>query len=240
MTDTKQDAAKIAAGRFAASLVEADMVVGLGTGSTAAEALRALGRRVREERLSFVGIPTSYASERLARELGIRLVPVEDVERLDLALDGADEIDPMLNLIKGGGAAHSREKVIASMADRFVVVGDASKLVDRLGTRAPVPVEIIPMAVGSVSRALSRLGAVPILRTGIKKDGPVVTDQGLWIIDAQFGPIDDPEALNRTLHALPGVLDHGLFLGMSTLAVIGEADGSVRRLEPSDVMPPVG
>lgn len=239
MTESQQQSAKRAVGLEAAALVESGMRVGLGTGSTASEAVHALGRRVAEEDLHFVGVATSYASERLARELGIPLLHADEVDRLDLAIDGADEIDPMLNLIKGRGAAHAREKVIASLADEFVVLGDPSKLVDRLGSRAPVPVEVMPMAVNSVLRALERLGAEAVLRAGVRKDGPVVTDQGFWIIDARFGPIPDPEALNRTLHALPGVLDHGLFLGMATLALIGEADGSVRRLEPVDVMPPI-
>ena len=240
MTSSHKDAAKDAVGRAAASMVESDMLVGLGTGSTAAAALRALGRRVREEGLKIAGVPTSFASERLARECGIPLVSVDEVDRLDIAMDGADEIDPMLNLIKGRGGAHAREKVIAAMADQFIALGDPSKLVDRLGSKAPVPIEVMPMAVRSVMRSLEQLGAVPVLRTGLRKDGPVVTDQGLWLIDARFGPIPDPEALNRTLHALPGVLDHGLFLGIATLALVGAPDGSVRRLEPADVLPPVG
>lgn len=237
MTDQQQAAAKDAVGREAASLVLPDMLVGLGTGSTAAAVVRALGRRVREEGLEFVGVPTSYAAERLARENGVRMVHIEDVERLDLAIDGADEVDPMLNLIKGRGGAHTREKVVASMADRFVVVADVSKLVGQLGSKAPVPLEVVPMAVSSVARAVERLGATVDLRSGGRKDGPVVTDQGLWILDAHFGPIPDPEALNRTLHALPGVLDHGLFLGMATLAFVGEAEGAVRRLEPELPVP---
>lgn len=240
MDDAQKRAAIEAVGREAAALVTSEMRVGLGTGSTAAAAIQALGRRVRDEGLSIIGIATSFDAERLARQHNIPLGRLEDVERLDLALDGADEIDPMLNLIKGRGGAHTREKIVASVADRFVVLADASKLVDRLGSRFPVPVEVVPMATSTVSRALEQLGARPELRLGLRKDGPVVTDQGLWIIDAHFGPIPDAEALNRTLHALPGVLDHGLFLGMAHLALIGGDDGSVRRLEPADLMPPVG
>lgn len=240
MTNSQQEASKEAVGREAAALVMPGMRVGLGTGSTASAALRSIGVRVREEGLSIVGVATSFASERLARACGIRLVQVDEVERLDLAMDGADEVDPMLNLIKGRGAAHSREKVVAALADRFVVLADPSKLVERLGSRAPVPVEVMPMALASVTRSLEQLGARAELRTGIRKDGPVVTDQGFWIIDAHFGPIPDPEALNRTLHALPGVLDHGLFLGMASLALVGAPDGTVRRIEPVNVLPPIG
>lgn len=240
MSPSEQAGAKEAVGREAAALVMPDMLLGLGTGSTASVALRLIGRRIKEENLRVAGVPTSFASERLAREVGIPIVSIDEVERLDLAIDGADEIDPMLNLIKGRGAAHSREKVVASLADQFVVLGDSSKLVDRLGSRAPVPVEVMPMAASAVIRALEHLGATAELRSGVSKDGPVVTDQGFWVIDANFGPIPDPEALNRTLNALPGVLDHGLFLGLATLALIGEPSGSVRRLEPEGALPTSG
>lgn len=235
MTDQQQFSAKVAVGRAAAALVESGMCVGLGTGSTASEVLRELARRIREESLRILGVPTSYAAERLARELGIPLTSTDDVEHLDISFDGADEVDPELNLIKGRGGAHAREKVIASLADRFVVVVDESKLVDRLGRRFPVPIEIIPMATRSVMRAVEILGGVPTLRSGGKKDGPVVTDQGLWIIDARFDVIPDPEALNRSLHALPGVLDHGLFLGMAQLALVGSLEG-VRHLTAREVV----
>lgn len=240
MTETARDAAKQAVGEQAAALVESGMLLGLGTGSTAAAALRAIGRRIKQEGLDVRGVPTSFASERLARDCGIPLVSIDEVERLDLAMDGADEVDPMLNLIKGRGAAHAREKVVAAMADQFIVLADPSKIVDKLGNRAPVPVEVMPMAASSVMRAIELLGGVPVLRTGVRKDGPVVTDQGFWVIDVRFGPIADPDALNRTLKMLPGVLDHGLFLGMATLALVGESDGTIRRMEPAAVLPPVG
>ena len=126
------------------------------------------------------------------------------------------------------------------MADQFVVLADPSKLVDRLGSRVPIPVEVMPMAASPVMHALEALGGVPVLRSGVRKDGPVVTDQGFWVIDVRFNPIADPEALNRALKMLPGVLDHGLFLGLATMALVGEPDGVVRRVEPADVMPPVG
>ncbi|WP_054685772.1 ribose-5-phosphate isomerase RpiA, partial [Rhodothermus marinus] len=185
----------------------------------------------REEGLHVVGVPTSYAAEQLARAEGIPLVTLADVEALDLAFDGADEVSPELNLIKGRGAAHTREKVVASLARRFVVLVDESKLVDRLGTRWPVPIEVLPMAAEPVLRQLRRMGAEPVLRMGKCKDGPVVTDQGFWVIDARFpGGIDDPHTLAVTLSTMPGVLDHGLFLGLATDVLVGQADGQVRHI----------
>lgn len=214
------------------------MRLGLGTGSTTAFALEAIGRRVREEGLRVAGVPTSFAAERLARQSGIPLLSLDDLDlgpeadgpALDLALDGADEISPALDLIKGRGAAHTREKVVAALASRFVVLADPSKEVERLGTSMPVPVEVLPMAEAAVSQALRGLGAEPTLRMGRSKDGPVVTDQGFWILDARFaGGIEDPAALAATLSAMPGVLDHGLFLGMATDVLIGTPEGEVRR-----------
>lgn len=223
--------AKRAAGEAAAALAESGMALGLGTGSTTAFALEALGRRVREESLRIVGVPTSFSAERLARAHGIPLTTLDDHPHLDLALDGADEVDPALGLIKGRGAAMTREKIVAAQAERFVVLADPSKEVERLGTRMPLPVEVVPMALTPVLRALEKLGAQPTVREGKAKDGPVVTDQGFFVVDALFeGGIDDAERLDALLSAMPGVLDHGLFLGMATEALVGEEGGNVRRL----------
>jgi ribose 5-phosphate isomerase A len=227
---TSTDTAKKAAGEQAATFIEDGMRVGLGTGSTTAHALKALGRRVREEELDVRGVPTSFAAERLARQVGIPLVTLADVAQLDVALDGADEIDNALNVIKGRGAAHTREKVVAAQADRCVILGDPSKRVEQLGTTMPVPIEVLPMAAEPVMRVLRDLGAEPDLRMGVKKDGPVITDQGFWVIDAHFNGIDDVEVLDRALLDIPGVLDHGLFLGIVTDVLIGGADGSVEHL----------
>ncbi len=226
----QKDAAKRAAGEHAATFVESGMCVGLGTGSTTAHAIKAIGRRVREDGLKIRGVPTSFAAERLARASGIPLVTLDDVDRLDVAFAGADEIDDALNLIKGRGAAHTREKVVAAQADRFVVLADPSKRVERLGAKMPVPVEVLPMATAPVMRALRRLGAEPELRMGTGKDGPVVTDQGFWVIDARFEGIDAPNEVDCALQATPGVLDHGLFLGMATDVLIGTPDGAVEHL----------
>lgn len=225
-----QTDAKRAAGIAAAALVEDGMRIGLGTGSTTAFAIEAVGRRIREEGIDVGGVPTSFAAQRLARQHGVPTLTLDDLglaslpstqAPLDLALDGADEVDPEGRLIKGRGAAHVREKVVASLAARFAVLVDPSKLVDRLGASMPVPVEVLPMAEPAVSRSLRRLGAEPELRMGERKDGPVVTDQGLWVIDARFDGIDEPARLGAEMDGLPGVLGHGLFLGLTTDVLVG-------------------
>lgn len=226
-----QDAAKAAAGLAAAALVESGMKVGLGTGSTAAFAIAELGRRIREEDLHIVGTPTSFAAEFLARTHRVPLLSLDDLDTLDLAFDGADEVNPALDLIKGRGAAHTRERVVASIADRFVVLADASKLVSRLGTRMPVPVEFLPMALRPVSRALTALGGRPELRMAQRKDGPIVTDQGFWILDVWFDGIDEPGTLGSAIRAIPGVLDHGLFFHLATDVLVGEEAGGFRHLK---------
>lgn len=224
------DTAKKAAGEHAATLIEDGMRVGLGTGSTTAYALDALGRRIREDGLRIRGVPTSYAAERLARQHGIPLITLSDVAALDVAIDGADEVDDALNLIKGRGAAHTREKVVATQADRFIVLADSSKRVAQLGTTVPLPVEVLPMAAEPVLRLLRAQGAEPELRMATRKDGPVITDQGFWVIDAHFEGIENPEALDRTLLHAPGVLDHGLFLGLANDVLVGRPDGAVEHL----------
>ena len=234
---TSEDA-KRAVGHAAAALVEDGMRLGLGTGSTTAFAIEALGRRIEAEGLRVVGVPTSFAAERLARASGVPLIALDDLGMaalptsqapLDLAFDGADEVSPDLDLIKGRGAAHVREKVVAALAARFVVLVDTSKEVARLGTTMPVPVEVLPFAEPAVARALRGLGAEPDLRMGQRKDGPVVTDQGLWILDARFEGIRDPGALSAAIDCIPGVLGHGLFVNVATDVLIGDPDGSVRH-----------
>lgn len=231
-----RDAAKQAAGREAATFVRDGMRIGLGTGTTTAHALKAIGDRIQNEGLDVRGVPTSFGSERLARRHGIPLTTLDDDPQLDLAVDGADEVDESLRLIKGGGGSHSREKVVASQAERFVVLVDPSKNVERLGLQAPVPVEVLPMAVTPVTQALERLGAEPELRTATEKQGPVVTDQGLWILDAHFPDgMDNPSSINDALNARPGVLDHGLFLDMATDVLVGHPDGHVDHAQSASV-----
>lgn len=223
--------AKRAAGTAAAELVTDGMCIGLGTGSTTAYALEAIGERIRTGELQDVsGVPTSFAAERLARQNGIPTTSLDEHPALDLSIDGADEVDLSLNLVKGRGGAHTQEKIVATQAKRFVVVADETKCVDRLGSSMPVPLEVVPMAVRPIVHRVEELGGTPVLRQGAAKDGPVVTDQGLWIIDARFDGISEPAELARTLKGLPGVLDHGLFVGMATLVLVGQMDGSVREM----------
>jgi ribose 5-phosphate isomerase A len=223
--------AKRRAGVEAAAAVRDGQVVGLGTGSTAAEMIAELGRRIREEGLSVVGIPTSFSAAMLATKHGVPIQTLDDVTGIDIAIDGADEVDPHRNLIKGGGGAHTREKVIASNAVTFIVVVDSSKLVEKLGEKCPVPVEVIPMARSPVMRALQALGGKPVLRMGVQKDGPVITDECNVIVDVWFEDIDDPARLEKQINAIPGVIENGLFVGMADLVLVGvPGEETVRRI----------
>ncbi|EMA34214.1 ribose-5-phosphate isomerase RpiA [Haloarcula japonica] len=218
------DAAKQAAGESAAEAVEDGMVVGLGTGSTAAYAIRAIGRAV-DAGLDVVGVPTSFQSRELARDCGIPLADLDDVS-VDLAIDGADEVAGG-DLVKGGGAAHAREKIVDASADRFLVVADPTKEANVLSY--PVPIEVLPMARSTVATAVEHLGGDPALRRAEHKDGPVVTDNGNLVLDCDFGPIDDPAALASDLAGLPGVVEHGLFVDMADEIHVGTPDGVTLR-----------
>jgi ribose 5-phosphate isomerase A len=210
-------------GKAAASRVKSNSIVGLGTGSTTAYAIEYIGDRLSKgEITNIVGVPTSFQAEVLAKKYNIPLTTLDAVDRIDIAIDGADEVDPQKNLIKGGGAAHTREKVVDALADVFIVVIDSGKLVDRLGSTFLLPVEVIPMAVAPVTRAIEKLGGKPELRMGVKKAGPVVTDQGNLVIDVKFDRIDDPATLEKTLNNIPGVLENGLFVGVADTILVGE------------------
>lgn len=221
-------------GKAAADRVQSGSIVGLGTGSTTAYAIQFLGDRLKSGDLKDIkGIPTSFQASVLAKQYGIPLTTLDDVDSIDIAIDGADEVDPQKNLIKGGGAAHTREKIVDGLANQFIVVVDSSKLVDRLGSTFPLPIEVLPIAVTPVSKAIAHLGGKPELRMGVKKDGPVITDQGNMILDATFAEINDPAELEKTLNNIPGVLDNGLFVGLANVVLIGEIkDGqpSVREM----------
>lgn len=219
--------AKEAAGRRGAALVEDGHAVGLGSGSTAAAMVRALGRRVANEGLDIVAVATSEQTAALAEKVGIPVGTLEDHPRLDVALDGADEVDPRARLVKGLGGALVREKIVARAADRFVVLVDGRKLVDRLGTRSPLPVEVVRFGHGAVRGWLEELtGAEATLRTGGEGGGVFVTDNGNVIYDLAFGSgIASPEKVAAELAALPGVVDHGLFLDLATDVVVGQPDG---------------
>lgn len=218
------DGAKRRAGERAAELADDGMVVGLGTGSTAAHAIRALGRRI-EVGLDVSGIPTSYQSADLARDAGIPLVTLDDAPP-DLAIDGADQVAEF-DLIKGGGAAHAREKLVDSAADQLVTVADPSKAVETLDH--PVPLELLPSARRPVSAAVEELGGEPELRVAQRKDGPVVTDNGNLLFDCAFGEIEAPADLAAELSRIPGVLDHGLFVGLADVVLVGTDEGVEER-----------
>jgi ribose 5-phosphate isomerase A len=216
------------AGRAAAELVVSGDIVGLGTGSTAYFAVVALGERVKSG-LKIVGIPTSVATAELARAVGIPLSTLDEHPEIDITIDGADEIDSQLRLIKGGGGALLREKIIAAASKRMVVVADSSKLVPALG-KFPLPVEIIPFARAVLEKKIAALGASCKLRT--RADGTAfVTDEGHHILDCSFGRIADPPALARALNDMPGVVEHGLFIGIAKLALVGMGS-SVVEIRP--------
>ena len=217
---------KEAAGRAGATFVHDGDVVGLGTGSTAAYAVRFLGERVRDG-LEIRGIPTSLQTRDLAVSLDIPLTNFDEVQQIDITLDGADEFDPQLNLIKGGGGALLREKVVASASRKVVILADASKQVEKLG-KFPLPVEVIPFALALIAKKITDLGAVVKVR--MAKDGSVfVTDEGHHILDCGFGQINDPSELARRLSDMPGVVEHGLFIGMADVVLLANGD-SVQEL----------
>lgn len=223
------DDQKRRAAQAAAELVASGMVLGLGTGSTAALALAALATRIAGG-LRVLGVPSSLETEALAIRLGVPLTTLAEQPTLDLTIDGADEVTPTLDLIKGAGGALLREKVLASASHRVVIVVDSSKLVTRLGSRSPLPVEVVPFAVPVVQQRLRDLELHPIVR--VRAGQPALTDNGNGIIDCHTGPIHDPASLSRELLALPGVVDHGLFLGLATTVIVGHGDGSTRAYEP--------
>lgn len=213
--------AKQIAGERAAAYVADGMKIGLGTGSTAYWAIRAIADKIRSG-LRIEAIPTSSATEKLAIELGIPLTDFTKVLRLDITIDGADEVDSHLHLIKGGGGALFREKLVAAASDQLIIVADESKEVAALGA-FPLPVEVTPFAWQTTAARVACLGCTPQLR---RKDGrPFVTDNENFILDCQFAPINSPEELNQRLNAITGIVEHGLFVGMANRVVIGTSKG---------------
>ncbi|USR89584.1 ribose-5-phosphate isomerase RpiA [Phormidium yuhuli AB48] len=235
MSDDAVTLMKQQVGKAAADRVQSGTIVGLGTGSTTAYAIQYIGERLQKGELKDIkGIPTSFQASVLAKKYGIPLTSLDEVDRIDVAIDGADEVDPQKQLIKGGGAAHTREKIVDSLAEQFIVVVDSSKLVDKLGLGFLLPVEVIPMAMTPVMRAIEGLGGEPTLRMGVKKAGPVVTDEGNLVIDVKFANgIENPADLEKTLNNIPGVLENGLFVDTADVILVGEVkDGqpSVREV----------
>lgn len=231
-----QDRMKLAVATAAVDQVRDGMVLGLGSGSTAALMIQELGARLQRGELSGItGVTTSFQGEVLAAELGIPLQSLNAVSRIDLAIDGADEVDPDFQLIKGGGACHVQEKLVARRADRFVVVVDSSKLVERLNLEFLLPVEVLPGAWRQVKAELEAMGAKGELRMAVRKAGPVVTDQGNLVLDLKWiGGIADPAGLEQAINNLPGVLENGLFVGLTDQVLVGEivnGEPRVRDLE---------
>jgi ribose 5-phosphate isomerase A len=225
------DALKRAAAEAAAQFVHAGMVVGLGTGTTAEFAVRALGERVASG-LKIAGVPTSRATEMLARSYSIPLTDLQSVPRVDLTIDGADEIDRRsLAVLKGRGGALVREKLVAVASERVLIIADSSKVVDHLGSHHPVPVEVVPFGWQVPAQRLKDLGGSVNLRTISAGSAPFLSDNGNYILDVDFGPIDDPERLAQAIKALTGVVDHGLFIDIAGRALVGAATG-VETLVP--------
>ncbi|MGV0820386.1 ribose-5-phosphate isomerase RpiA [Martelella sp. FOR1707] len=226
---------KIKAAETALEYVEDGMRLGIGTGSTAREFIALLGEKVANG-FNVIGVPTSEATARQCLELGITLNSLDETPELDLTIDGADEIDPALNLIKGGGGALLREKIVASSSKAMIVIADETKVVDCLGA-FPLPIEVMPFGLGAtrlaIERAASRLnlsGSLDLRQSG---DGPYMTDGGHYIIDASFGRIHDAQALSDALNAIAGVVEHGLFIDIATLAIVA-SDGGVRTLKATE------
>jgi ribose 5-phosphate isomerase A len=223
-----RESAKKRAALEAVKHVREGFVVGLGSGTTIAYAVQEIGKKIRREGLRVLGVPTSHQALMLAVNYGIPITTLDEHPKLDLAIDGADQVDGELNLIKGMGGALMREKVVASAAKQFVVVADETKLVEKLGTNQPVPVEVLPFALSTVVARVEDLGGKAVLREGERKVGPVVTDNGNFILDVTFGAVDDLTRLDVAVKSIPGVLETGLFLGMVDVVYLGKQDGVVR------------
>jgi ribose 5-phosphate isomerase A len=225
------DRHKELAARKAVEYIGDGMVVGLGTGSTAEFAIRALGERIKAEDLEIQCVPTSEASAALGEQVGLDIQSFEDNPVIDLTIDGADEVDPDLNLIKGLGGALLREKIVAAASTREIIIIDPGKLVDRLGTRAPLPVEVIPFAWGLAQMRLMDIAQRAELRRA--NDGELyVTDNGNLILDCHFPDgIDDAVTLDRRIDEIPGVVENGLFVDLTDIVVVGLDDGQCRVME---------
>ena len=205
--------------------IQNNFLVGLGSGSTAAHAIRELGERIKNNGLRVLGVPTSYQAFILGVQHGVPLTTLNEHPSLDLAIDGADQIDSKLNLIKGRGGALLKEKLVASAARQFVIVADETKLVDQLGTNQTVPVEVFPFSLSKILIEIQKIGGTPVLRKSTAKAGPLVTDNGNFIVDADFGQVDDAKELHTQLKLVPGIVETGLFFDMVDVVYVGTPNG---------------
>jgi len=224
---------KLAAAIEAVLLIKDGQVVGLGSGSTAELAIIELGKRIQSEHIEIIGIPTSKRSEAIAKEAGIHLSSLNEHDVIDMTIDGADEVDPNLDLIKGLGGALLREKLVAHATKKEVIVVDESKLVHRLGTKTPLPIEVIQFSIEHVGRKISALGCTPKLR---ERDGKIyITDNGNNILDCSFlDGIQNPKSMDDVLKTIPGIVETGLFIGIADIIIIGSATG-VRKMKRMDL-----
>ena len=220
---------KQAVAKAAVDQIQDGMIIGLGSGSTAALMIEALALKIKTREIQdIVGVTTSFQGEVLATELGIPLKSLSSVSGIDLAIDGADEVDPNFQLIKGGGACHVQEKLVAALAEKFIVVVDSSKLVKKLNLDFKLPVEVLPSAWKQVQTTLKELGGVGNLRMAQKKAGPIVTDQGNLILDLTFNNgIDQPDLLESQINNIPGVLENGLFVNLTNEVLVGKVENEV-------------
>jgi ribose 5-phosphate isomerase A len=210
--------------------IKGGLIVGLGSGSTAAYAIREIGRLAHQKNWKILGVPTSYQAFLLAVDNGISITTLNEHPKLDLTIDGADQVDPDLNLIKGMGGALTKEKIVALASKHYIVVTDETKLTKKLGTKQPVPIEVLPFAMALVESRIKKMKGTPILREGKGKVGPIITDNGNFIVDADFGPIDAPDKLNSELKSIPGLVETGLFINTADTVYIGTSKG-VQKLE---------
>ena len=208
--------------------VEDNFVVGLGSGSTAAYVIQYIGQIIHQDGLKILGVPSSSQAMLLAVSSGIPLTTLDEHPIIDLVIDGADEVDRNLDMIKGGGGALTREKIVASAAKEVVIVADETKLVEKLGTKFRVPIEVLPFALGTVTKEIKELGGDPLLRESKGKVGAVVTDNGNYIIDVDFGPIDNAEDLNKGLKFISGVIETGIFLNMADIVYLGKKEEIIK------------
>lgn len=225
-----REEAKRTAAAEAVKHVKNGFTVGLGSGSTVAHVIQEIGKRVRQRDLQILGVPTSHQTKMLAIHSGIPITTLIEHPQLDLTVDGADQVDEQLNLIKGMGGALTREKIAASVANQFVVVVDETKLAKKLGANCTLPVEVLPFAVPTVASKMRKMGGKPVLREARRKVGPVITDNGNFIVDVDFGLISKPGELDLKLQQIPGVIETGLFIGMAEVVYVGTRT-KVKRLE---------